>query len=183
MQAQRVLIAALVAVVIIAACAPKAPAPPPPPAIPELDRPGTAVLQRVSVGAIIEQALEPVPLRALLQQAGFLAGAERSWSNRSSDVWMVTVRALRFASPEGAGRYDSWLEVHGAELIGGGVAAHPLGHMGALVRHHEPGGCCPNKDTTWYLSAWREGSVEWLVFVGGPGADRAAVSDVVEAVA
>jgi hypothetical protein len=55
--------------------------------------------------------------------------------------------------------------------------------MDAQVHHHEPDDCCPNKDTTWLLSAWREGDVVWTVQIGGPGANRAALAEIVEEVA
>lgn len=179
MRAHRVLVA-----LVLASCAssPTA-AGSPPPTIPALDLSGAGTARTLGAVAIAEQARQPAALQALLRDAGMDVAAERTWADRTAEVRIVTVRAVRFASPDGARRFAEWLGVHGAELIGGGVADDPLGPMDAQVHHHEPDACCPNKDTTWFLSAWQEGSVVWTVQIGGPGADRAALSDILEEVA
>jgi hypothetical protein len=134
--------------------------------LPVLDLEGAGPIRTLGVGAIAEMAQRPASLQALLLEAGVDAAAERTWADRTSAVQIVTVRAVRFDDAEGARRYTDWLGVHGAE-----------------VYHHEPDACCPNKDTTWLLSTWQEGDVVWTVQIGGPGADRAALSDILEEVA
>jgi hypothetical protein len=151
--------------------------------LPVLDLEGAGPIRTLGVGAIAEMAQRPASLQALLLEAGVDAAAERTWADRTSAVQIVTVRAVRFETVDGARRYTDWLGVHGAEVIGGGIAADTLGPMDAEVYHHEPDACCPNKDTTWLLSTWQEGDVVWTVQIGGPGADRAALSDILEEVA
>lgn len=179
MRAHRVL-----AVVLLASCASgPAASGSSPPTIPALDLGGDGTTRMLGAGALAEQAPEPAALQALLRDAGLEVAAERTWADRTAEIRIVTVRAVRFESADGARRFADWLGVHGAELIGGGTAADPLGPMDAQVHQHEPDACCPNKDTTWLLSAWQDGDVVWTVQIGGPGADRAALSDILEEVA
>jgi hypothetical protein len=92
----------------------------------------------------------------------------------------ASLQALLLEAGVDAAAERTWADRTSAVQI---VTVRAVRFDDAEVYHHEPDACCPNKDTTWLLSTWQEGDVVWTVQIGGPGADRAALSDILEEVA
>jgi hypothetical protein len=118
----------------------------------------------VAVGADDTTGLE-----ALLADAGFVAGAERSFGRVDGGKKRALARVLVFDEAEGARRYVTWLEDHTDELTGDteSLGAPQLPGARFLVVH-EPDACCP-RETPVYLVAWGSGGTVLTLEVGGVG--------------
>jgi hypothetical protein len=158
----------------------------PPPSIPAdalhgLDLGTTAGTTKVlTVADLAEDALVPGGLTRILEDVGYLSGAERAFTG-GRDIRSVTVRVLRFASPSGARDYLAWLDGHAQEVLGAIDVSATIEVHGSQVPvyGHMPGGCCP-KEIPMYLTAWSDGARVVTVLVLGPAADRGAVASVVQ---
>ena len=127
-----------------------------------------------------EEVTDAGILNQVLDEAGFAGGTFRRWSlTHAAGIRQVEVRALRFSSAQGAATYLGWVSEHPEDLVGGGTAATVSDRV---VLSHEPGGCCPGKDTSLVVAAWTDGDVVWMVRLGGPEADAAAAHEVADAI-
>ena len=197
MRPDRTVRAALVLALCIAAagCAPSADSPasgtppiavssPRVPALPAhaLDAPSTpmrvlseldVVDEASAVGNIASDEVE-----AVLDDAGFVAGAARSFAVPGLRVRTVLARVLRFGTTDGARRFVAWVRANVAALAGRGHFA-PTESLPApaLVFVHEPGGCCAKEQAT-ATAVWTRGalalSVQAVGAVGGADAVRFA---------
>lgn len=170
-----------VASLVLSACGAEAQAPaaPPPDLLEGME---AAAPTQLDIADLADDAADPRPLAALLEEAGFEAAVERSFSGGAAEIRRVDVWIVRFSTPDGADRYATWLGAHAGDVIGG---AELLGSMaeppGASILLHEPSGCCP-KETNVVLTTWQEGSVAIRVVVAGPGASKATATPVAVAV-
>jgi hypothetical protein len=117
--------------------------------------------------AMATDAGDAVELEALLRDAGFVAGTERSFSRNGAGRRRMVARVLVFETSAGAARYLQWLEIHVPDLIGG--AELDLGlevprDGTAFVRQPDP--CCHN-DTGSILAMWSDGARVITLEIGG----------------
>lgn len=142
-------------------------------------RPGGVVA--LDATALASEASDAAQLEVLLEEAGYVGGAERSFSKTAGGRRRALARLLVFENAEGADRYLAWLEGHVVDLIG---SAEPLeaptlpGPRFLVV--HEASACCPHA-ATMYLTAWRRGHLVLTLEVGGQGVDADDVSELAAA--
>jgi hypothetical protein len=123
-------------------------------------------------------ALDPEELTHLLDDAGFLAGRERTFSGPGERFSLAVTRVLMFSSIDGAASYLGWLRDHPEDLLGSAEALDPLDLPGdPFLMIHTPGGCCP-KEVPIYLSAWQRGSTVVFLRASGRQADPGAVQEL-----
>ncbi len=111
----------------------------------------------------------------MLEDAGYVAGTERNFSELAHGRRRVTARVLAFESAEGAERYIDWLEGRVSELIGDAeaISGATTSDGGALFVH-EPSGCC-HFETRLFLGAWRRDATVFTLKVGGQTVRRGLV--------
>ena len=136
----------------------------------------------LDAGGVADEALRPAELAGLLEDAGFVAGAQRAFSP-GLKVRRVDVRVLVFDSTDGARAYLGWLDSHASEVIGMIEARETIEVNGSAVTvfAHFPGGCCPHEMPV-YLTAWRDGSRILSVKAVGPDVNLMRVQDLAVAV-
>lgn len=132
----------------------------------------------MDVQALADEASDPASLSALLEDEGFASGRQRIFANPKGEVRLVVARVLRFENDTGAESYVRWLQEHASDRLGSVEAAEPPGIPGAFAVAHTPGGCCPNKDMSWYLAAWTRDGYALSLLIGGSEADPAFVEEL-----
>jgi hypothetical protein len=146
--------------------------------------PATAVpgsqtrIEMVDIRSLTEEARDPASLAALLEDEGFASGRQRTFANPRGEVRLVVARVLRFEDDAGAEAYVRWLHEHASDQLGSVEAAEPPRIPGSFAFAHTPGGCCPNKDMSWYLAAWTRGGYALSLLIGGSEADPAFVEEL-----
>lgn len=130
---------------------------------------GASRTRSIDERTLVDEASDAA-LAGVLEDAGFAAATERTWTDRRADVWQTVVRALRFGSSEGAQTYLAWIDENASTLIG---PATPRGDGAALAFEHEASDCCPNKDGPRALAAVADGELVWTAMLTGPAADAA----------
>lgn len=142
------------------------------PELPPAALPGTAgPLDELDAEIVSADAMDPAELIAVLDDAGFVTGRQRVWTDEKQER-RALVRALTFDTPGGADVYLGWLRAHTFDVIGGAEELAPLAVPSpSFLTVHEPGGCCP-KEGRIFLAAWREGSVVLSLEVGGRNVGR-----------
>ncbi|MEX2204127.1 MAG: hypothetical protein WD965_08560 [Actinomycetota bacterium] len=147
-----------------------------PRAIPADALPGVAgEAIRLDAAAVAIDAEDAAELETLLADAGFVAGAERSFGQVDGGRKRALARVLVFDQVDGARRYAVWLEDHLDEVIGGAEPLGPLRLPGArFLVVNEPDACCP-RETPVYLAAWGSGTTVVTLEVGGVGVEPADV--------
>ena len=152
-----------------------------PPRLPRIDLPGMrSELASVTPERLARDALQPAALAALLDDAGYRSGAERTYAGPGERFSLAITRVLAFDDEDGAESYLAWLRSHAGDLLGSAERLPPLDLPGSFVAVHLPGGCCP-KAVPVYLSAWRRGPTVLSVRASGRGADPDAVADLAAA--
>ena len=132
----------------------------------------------VSADQLAHDALDPVSLASLLDDAGYVTGRERTYTGPGERFSLAITRVLVFGAPEGADAYLEWLRGHPEDLLGATESLDPLDLPGSpFLVVHLPGGCCP-KAVPIYLSAWQRGSSVLFVQASGREADPEAVEDL-----
>ncbi|HEY7659527.1 MAG TPA: hypothetical protein VIC58_02905 [Actinomycetota bacterium] len=151
-----------------AACASTAESPDPPAPVPAGALPGNPQEVVVIDAAALASDAEDAPgLLDLLEDAGFVIGTERRFSQAMPGRRTMRARVLHFDDPAGARRYLEWLEEHADEVIGEAEAGEPLERPDAALYVHEPNACCAG-DSRVALVAWSDGAVVVTLEVGGP---------------
>ena len=121
----------------------------------------------LDAAGLAADSIDTASLQTLLEDAGFVAGTERRFSDTANGRRRVTARVLSFATAQGAERYLSWLEGHVAELIGDAeVIQDPRTPSGGVVFVYEPTGCC-HLETRLFLGAWQRDATVLTLKVGG----------------
>jgi hypothetical protein len=163
----------VVAGLLLAACGSQASGPR---AIPADALPGIAgEAVRLDAAAVAVDAQDTTELEALLADAGFVAGAERSFGQVGGGKKRALARVLVFDQADGARRYVAWLEDHIDELMGDTESLGPPQLPGArFLVVNEPDACCP-RETPVYLAAWGSGATVVTLEVGGVGVEPADV--------
>lgn len=152
----------VMAAIVLAACSTASPLP----SLPADMAPEGARSRPIDGSILVEEASDS-GLATVLDDAGFEAGREWSWTDRQGDVWRTVVRVLRFGSPDGAATYLNWIDGNVGALIGPAEAvASP-----SIAYEHHPSDCCPNKDGPQALAATADGDLVWTVTLAGPAAD------------
>ncbi len=151
-----------------------------PPTPPASAYEGPSSTEAIGRATLEDEVLDTAILEAVLDDAGFVGGVSRLWSPpHEAAVREVEIRALRFSSPDGAASYLEWIRGHPQDMVGGGTVTMTGDRV---ILAHEPGGCCPGKDTSQVVAAWADRDVVWVVRLGGPQADIRAVQDVADAI-
>jgi hypothetical protein len=168
---------ALLLILILSACAGNAT--PVPPSLPAAALPGMESEDSIiDAKTLAGDALDSEELTHLLDDAGFLAGRERTFSGPGERFSLAVTRVLVFASSAGAASYVGWLRDHPEDLLGGAQRLEPLELPGEpFLLVHTPGGCCP-KEVPIYLSAWQRGSTVVFLRASGRQADPGAVQEL-----
>ena len=134
----------------------------------------------ITLETLASDASDPRSLASLLEDAGFRAGSERTYSGPGEGFSLAVTRVLAFDDPDGAEAYLDWLREHPTDLIGDAEMVDPLDLPGApFLTVHLPNGCCP-KEVPIYLSAWRRGPSVVSLRVSGRGLERDAVQDLAD---
>jgi hypothetical protein len=168
----------IVAAVLSTSCASaQPPAPPPVPAATVVPGFETSV-ETVDIQALADEARDPASLVALLEDEGFASGRQRTFANPKGEVRLVVARVLRFEYDAGAEAYVRWLQEHASDRLGSVEAIEPPAIPCAFAVAHTPGGCCPNKDMSWYLAAWTRDGYVLSLLIGGSEADPAFVDEL-----
>jgi hypothetical protein len=161
---------ATIALVVVVACGPEAR----PPRIAATTLPIESRATVLDAPALARDAVDREGLLALLDEVGFVAASERTGSDRPGGLDRVVVRAVSFASPEGADAYVGWLRAHAGDVIGAAEPSTPFPLRGQAAAvplfRHDPGDCCP-KATVAYLAAWRDGSTAVTLEMAGRDVD------------
>lgn len=162
-----------VVVLLLSACGSTASGPRP---IPADALPGVAgAAIELDAAAVAVDADDATELEALLADAGFVGGAERSFGQVDGAKKRALARVLVFDQVDGARRYAAWLEDHLDELIGDAEPLGPPRLPGArFLVVNEPDACCP-RETPVYLAAWGSGATVVTLEVGGVGVERADI--------
>ncbi len=157
-----------------------APSADPPPVLPAAALPRmTSRAATVDVDGLVGEVVHPDDLRVLLEDAGFAAGAERSFGGGTGAFSRVLARALAFDTEAGAAAFVRWFGDHAHEEIITAERISPVGvPQGVVVFSHEPDGCCHN-DVPVFLAAWQQGSSVLYLHVGGRRANTRAFVDLI----
>jgi hypothetical protein len=132
----------------------------------------------IDASTLARDALDPEELARLLDDAGFLAGRERTFSGPGERFSLAVTRVLVFSSTDGAASYLGWLRDHPRDFLGSAEAIDPLDLPGEpFLMVHTPGGCCP-KAVPIYLSAWQRGTTVVFLRVSGRQTDPGAVQEL-----
>lgn len=147
-----------------------------PRAIPPDALPGVAgEAIKLDAAAVAVGADDTTEVETLLADAGFVAGAERSFGQVDGGRKRALARVLVFDQADGARRYVAWLQDHVDELIGVSVSLGPPKLPGPrFLVVNEPDACCP-RETPVYLAAWGSGATVVTLEVGGVGVEPADV--------
>lgn len=162
----------LLTVVLVSCGRGTEPAPPVPASVlPDL----SSEARVLDTDALAADALRPEALAALLGDAGYIIGSERTFRG-GSDLRYVVARVLRFESRQGAARYVDWVRSHASDLIGPAEPEDPLAIDGSpLLFSFTPGGCCP-KEVPTLLAIWQHDAIVFSLIAAGPGATREAIT-------
>jgi hypothetical protein len=170
---------AIVAAAWFAACA-EGTTPPEPPASDAIAGLQPSAPVEIGLGDVAADADDVAALTALLEGAGFETAIERSYAGGAGAIRHVDVRVVRFATPDGADRYRSWLEAHASDVIDAAEPASALAPPSTAVFVHEPDACCP-RETAVALAVWRRGRDVLRVVIAGPEADGQRTLTIVTA--
>ncbi len=125
------------------------------------------------------EVVHPDELRTLLGDAGFTAGAQRSFGAGTGAFSRVLSRGLAFETPAGAAAFVTWFgDNAGEEVITADRISPTAVPDGVVVFRHLPDGCCHN-DVPVYLAAWQRGPSVLYLHVGGRRANTRAFVELI----
>jgi hypothetical protein len=151
------------------------------PTVPGAALPGHAAsLVELDATRVASAAVHPQELAAVLGDAGFVGGNERTFSHPGPPPGRVLARVMRFGDVEGAAAYLDWLRGHAAELIGDSEPQPAPELLEAFLVHTLPNACCP-KNVPIFFTAWRRGPTVLSLEVAGADVKRQDVLDLAPA--
>ena len=99
----------------------------------------------VDADHLANEVTHPDELRALLDDAGLVRAAQRSFGGGRGAFSRVVARGLVFETEEGAAAFVSWFGDHASQEIITSERISPTGIPdGVIVFRHLPDGCCHN---------------------------------------
>ena len=172
-------------VVILSACA-SAPATdgpltagPTPPLLPASALPRmTSDTTAVDADHLANEVTHPDDLRSVLDGAGFVRAAQRSFGGGSGAFSRVVARGLVFEAEEGAAAFVRWFGDHAPEIVTSERIAPAGVPDDVVVFRHEPDGCCHN-DVPVFLAAWQRGDSVLTLHAGGRRANLRAFVELI----
>lgn len=129
---------------------------------------------------VASDAVQPQELQVLLEDAGFVGGRQRTFSNGGSPPRRLLARVLQFGDAAGATAYLGWLREHASDVIGTAAPAPAPDLPEAFLAHRVPSGCC-HQEVPIFLAAWRRGSTVLSLQVAGAAVTRADVPGLASA--
>lgn len=133
----------------------------------------------VDVDRLANEVVHPDELRSLLGEAGFTAGAQRSFGAGTGAFSRVLARGLAFETEAGAAAFVTWFGDNAGEEV---ITAERISPAdvpdGIVVFRHLPDGCCHN-DVPVYLAAWQRGPSVLYLHVGGRRANTRAFVELI----
>lgn len=128
---------------------------------------------------LANEVVHPDELRAVLGEAGFTAGAQRSFGAGTGAFSRVLARGLAFETDAGAAAFVTWFGDNAGEEV---ITAERISPAdvpdGVVVFRHLPDGCCHN-DVPVYLAAWQRGPSVLYLHVGGRRANTRAFVELI----
>ena len=135
----------------------------------------------VDADHLANEVTHPDELRTLLDDAGLVRAAQRSFGGGRGAFSRVVARGLVFESEEGAAAFVSWFCDHASQQIITSERISPSGIPdGVIVFRHLPDGCCHN-DVPVFLAAWQRGESVLTLHAGGRRANVRAFVDLIAA--
>ena len=139
----------------------------------------TSDASTVDADRLANEVVHPDALRAVLDEAGFTAGAQRSFGAGTGAFSRVLARGLAFETDAGAAAFVTWFgDNAGEEVITAERISPPDVPDGVIVFRHLPDGCCHN-DVPVYLAAWQRGPSVLYLHVGGRRANTRAFVELI----
>ena len=179
-------VASVIAIVLVGCAGASIPDPPrpvsgtPPVVLPASVLPRmTSDATSVDVDSLANEVVHPDELRALLDRAGFVSAAQRSFGGGTGVFSRVLARGLTFETDSGAAAFVGWFGDNAPEEIVTARRIYPAGVPdGVAVFRHVPDGCCHN-DVPAYLAAWQRGRSVLFLHVGGRRANTRAFVELI----
>lgn len=135
----------------------------------------------VDADHLANEVTHPDELRALLDDAGVVRAAQRSFGGGRGAFSRVVARGLVFETEEGAAAFVSWFGDHASqEIITSERISPDETPHGVIVFRHLPDGCCHN-DVPVFLAAWQRGESVLTLHAGGRRANVRAFVDLIAA--
>ena len=152
------------------------PAPPllPPSALPRMTSDATSV----DADHLANEVTHPDDLRSVLDDAGFVRAAQRSFGGGRGAFSRVVARGLVFETDEGAAAFVRWFGDHAPEIITSERITPAGVPDDVVVFRHEPDGCCHN-DVPVFLAAWQRDASVLSLHAGGRRADVRAFVELI----
>ncbi|MGZ8617871.1 MAG: hypothetical protein ACXWYW_12275 [Actinomycetota bacterium] len=152
----------------------------PPPVLPASALPRmTSDATPVDTDHLANEVTHPDDLRSLLDDAGFVRAAQRSFGGGRGAFSRVVARGLVFDVDAGAAAFVGWFGEHAPEEIITSERISPAGvPEGVVVFRHLPDGCCHN-DVPVFLAAWQRGESVLSLHAGGRRANVRAFVELI----
>lgn len=147
---------------------------PAPQTLPASALPGLDSRARSLDGAALGRDAGSTALPGVLNDAGYVSGAEREFFGRTTTFDHVVARTLVFEGPDGAAKFLAWLRSHPDLVLGRAVVEEPLA-LGESPMLFSLGPCGCHGEVPTFFAAWRRGATVLWLLAGGPGATRATV--------
>jgi hypothetical protein len=132
----------------------------------------------VDADHIANEVTHPDDLRSVLDDAGFVRAAQRSFGGGRGAFSRVVARGLVFETDEGAAAFVRWFGDHAPEIITSERIAPAGVPDDVVVFRHEPDGCCHN-DVPVFLAAWQRDASVLSLHAGGRRADVRAFVELI----
>ncbi|MGZ5294484.1 MAG: hypothetical protein ACXWH5_10900 [Actinomycetota bacterium] len=141
----------------------------------------TSDVTSVDADHLANEVTHPDDLRTLLDDAGLVRAAQRSFGGGRGAFSRVVARGLVFETEEGAAAFVSWFGDHAPQQIITSERISPTGTLeGVIVFRHLPDGCCHN-DVPVFLAAWQRGDSVLTLHAGGRRANMRAFVELIAA--
>jgi hypothetical protein len=139
----------------------------------------TGDLSAVDADDLANEVTHPDDLRAMLDDAGFSAAAQRSFGGGTGSFSRVIARGIAFDTVAGAADFVAWFGDHAPQEFITSERISPATVPGeVVVFHHRPDGCCHN-DVPVFLAAWQRGTSVLFLHAGGRRANAGAFADLI----
>ena len=139
----------------------------------------TSDVTPVDTDHLANEVTHPDDLRSLLDDAGFVRAAQRSFGGGRGAFSRVVARGLVFDADAGAAAFVAWFGEHAPGEIITSERISPAGvPEGVVVFRHLPDGCCHN-DVPVFLAAWQRGESVLSLHAGGRRANVRAFVELI----